>query len=485
MRNMIRPSLLGLLVPIAWTMAHGQCNIQVNTDPSQSFIFAYCGQFGDPGISGAVRWTGGTAPFHIYVSYGNGSAESAGVMSSPYYFEQQAYGYSNVDGATVQITDVNGCSAYTAIPYLNGITGVAEPYGQMRSSLTASNCGTGVFTATITDNPAQEPSLFYEPLTGYTFYLIKNGLTISSGSLAPYYQSNPPRFVFPGLTAGEHHLYIVTGTGTGHSTIYCPSDIQMIFYVPGPNDCQTNVSLKLGLEGARQTDALMSDALRTSGVLPTSEPYSGLGYTYTGIAPGATAGSALFAVTGNNAVVDWVIVELRNSVAPYAVVSSRPALLQRDGDVMDLDGDPYVAFPVAPGTYRVSVRHRNHLAAMTHVAYALGMDHAQQPIDFRSMGNATYGTQAMKNINGVSYLWEGDATGNGVLNYTGANNDRDPILQAVGGSTPNAVLSNVYSQRDVNMDGVVKYTGANNDRDPILVNIGGAIPTNTRLQQLP
>jgi hypothetical protein len=31
----------------------------------------------------------------------------------------------------------------------------------------------------------------------------------------------------------------------------------------------------------------------------------------------------------------------------------------------------------------------------------------------------------------------------------------------------------------------VQYTGANNDRDPILVNIGGVIPTNTRAQQLP
>jgi hypothetical protein len=35
------------------------------------------------------------------------------------------------------------------------------------------------------------------------------------------------------------------------------------------------------------------------------------------------------------------------------------------------------------------------------------------------------------------------------------------------------------------MDGVVKYTGASNDRDPILVMVGGSIPTATRAQQLP
>jgi len=37
----------------------------------------------------------------------------------------------------------------------------------------------------------------------------------------------------------------------------------------------------------------------------------------------------------------------------------------------------------------------------------------------------------------------------------------------------------------VNMTGQVKYTGAANDRDPILVNIGGTVPTTTRLEQLP
>jgi hypothetical protein len=37
----------------------------------------------------------------------------------------------------------------------------------------------------------------------------------------------------------------------------------------------------------------------------------------------------------------------------------------------------------------------------------------------------------------------------------------------------------------VNLDGIVRYTGAGNDRDPILSNIGGAIPTNVRIQQLP
>ena len=37
----------------------------------------------------------------------------------------------------------------------------------------------------------------------------------------------------------------------------------------------------------------------------------------------------------------------------------------------------------------------------------------------------------------------------------------------------------------VNMDGTAKYTGSFNDRDIILQNIGGVVPTNTRVQQVP
>ena len=96
-----------------------------------------------------------------------------------------------------------------------------------------------------------------------------------------------------------------------------------------------------------------------------------------------------------------------------------------------------------------------------------------------------YGTAPLRYKNGVLCLWAGDATGNGIVQYVGNGNDRDPILIAIGGSTPTNTVSNVYSPLDVNMDGVIKYVGANNDRDPILTTVGGSTPTNTRVQQLP
>jgi hypothetical protein len=42
-----------------------------------------------------------------------------------------------------------------------------------------------------------------------------------------------------------------------------------------------------------------------------------------------------------------------------------------------------------------------------------------------------------------------------------------------------------YLPEDVNMDGIVLYTGANNDRDRLLQAIGGVVPTEIRSEQLP
>ena len=81
-------------------------------------------------------------------------------------------------------------------------------------------------------------------------------------------------------------------------------------------------------------------------------------------------------------------------------------------------------------------------------------------------------------------LWGGNTIGDGALLYTGQGNDRDPILQVIGGAVPTGTVVG-YQATDVNMDGKVRYTGVDNDRDPILQNIGGSVPTNTREEQLP
>jgi hypothetical protein len=54
----------------------------------------------------------------------------------------------------------------------------------------------------------------------------------------------------------------------------------------------------------------------------------------------------------------------------------------------------------------------------------------------------------------------------------------------IGGVVPTNVVTGYYLE-DVNLSGEVKYTGSDNDRDLILQNIGGVIATNSQIQQLP
>jgi uncharacterized delta-60 repeat protein len=250
-------------------------------------------------------------------------------------------------------------------------------------------------------------------------------------------------------------------------------------------DPQVRISPKVLLEGPYvEAAGTMMDGLRSAGLIPLAEPYSGLGFAYSGNGGGGTTTSLVLNVAGNNAIADWVVVELRDTVAPYPVLASRAALVQRDGDVVDFDGTSPVLVNGNAQKYHVAVRHRNHFAVMTAAPVTLTTSNATV-IDFTNPATLIYGTNAEKQVGTRMVLWAGDATGDGTLKYTGAANDRDPILIAVGSTTPNNTVPNVYDRRDTNLDGVIKYTGSANDRDIILTNVGSTTPNNTRTQQLP
>ncbi len=247
----------------------------------------------------------------------------------------------------------------------------------------------------------------------------------------------------------------------------------------------SRVNARVLLEGPF-SGGTMNDALRTLPSFPITDPYAAMGYNETGHDPGMSIGSPMLAVTGNNAIVDWVIMEMRPGASPGTVAATRTVLLQRDGDIVDLDGVSTVGFGgLASGNYCVAVKPRNHLPVMlstaTLVAYgSTGI----ATVDFTLPTTQVYDNDARKNVSGVMVLAAGDVTFNETVGYTGAGNDRDPILMRVGSTTPNASVVG-YWRDDVNMDGMVKYTGANNDRDPILVNVGSTMPNNTRVATLP
>jgi glucose/arabinose dehydrogenase len=237
------------------------------------------------------------------------------------------------------------------------------------------------------------------------------------------------------------------------------------------------------LDGPLNTSTmLMNDDLRLAGTIPLTEPYTALGYGQAAGGGGETTATTVLSTTGNNAIVDWVRLELRSVAEPRVVVATRQALVQRDGDIVKGNGNAFVEFGVGPGNYYVTVRHRNHLAAMTAAPIALSA--TVTVLDLSSAAVNTFGVEARRTVGSQRALWSGNVLVDDRLRYTGPSNDRDPILSAIGGTVPTSTATG-YRVEDVNLDGVVRYTGSANDRDPILSNIGGLIPTNTRVEQLP
>jgi hypothetical protein len=122
------------------------------------------------------------------------------------------------------------------------------------------------------------------------------------------------------------------------------------------------VSPKVFLQGTYQTsNSLMSDALRAAELIPALEA------TPSTDALGVrTVHPRIFKTSTHDAIVDAVSVELRSSADPSIILASRSAFVQRDGDVVDIDGiSPITFYGFAPDSYYVAIKHRNHLGIMT------------------------------------------------------------------------------------------------------------------------
>ncbi|MBK8518811.1 MAG: hypothetical protein IPL55_21765 [Saprospiraceae bacterium] len=156
------------------------------------------------------------------------------------------------------------------------------------------------------------------------------------------------------------------------------------------------VAPKLFLEGAYVVaDGLMRDVLRANNKLPLAQPFGLLTFTGTYAASlnsDEAVNQSIFDVTGNNAVVDWVLLELRDNANRSIVHARRAALLQRDGDIVDIDGVSPVRFDnISDGNYHLSVRHRVHLGTRT--ATSLSLSETSTPINFTNNANAIANSQ--------------------------------------------------------------------------------------------
>ncbi|QMW01779.1 hypothetical protein [Spirosoma foliorum] len=240
------------------------------------------------------------------------------------------------------------------------------------------------------------------------------------------------------------------------------------------------LNLRVLLGGAyNASTGLMRDDLRQNNLLPLTEPYSlstlvGTSFTHKGGGGNESTTTSVLSTTGNNAIVDWVFVELRNPTSASVVVATHAALLQRDGDIVATDGVSPLTFSSGAGSYYVSVRHRNHLGVMTAAASALSS--TAVTVDFTNPATTTYGSNAQQLISSTNkrVLWGGNADGNRTIIYQGSNNDVGWVLNQVQLDTgnPNALITYIatkYSTSDLDLNGQIISQGAGNDTQIIFL----------------
>ncbi|WP_420573672.1 hypothetical protein [Kordia sp.] len=219
-------------------------------------------------------------------------------------------------------------------------------------------------------------------------------------------------------------------------------------------------------------ETLMRDDLRTAGaVYDAVSPYS----------DGASISLDVgVADNGVNSMVDWIWVELRDANSPTTVIAGQSGVLQRDGDIVDVNDDLVtpLTFDVPAGEYFIVVKHRNHLGIMT--SSTITLKQVSTTIDFTDATNEiTYGSNAQTTFGmptNIAAMWAGNVNGDTVVQYSGVSPDTPDILSKVLNDAgnflnfPTYVVSG-YNADDVNLDGNTQYSGTDPDTPFILQNV--------------
>lgn len=324
--------------------------------------------------------------------------------------------------------------------------------GQCTGALTVNVMGSstgGSVTTTITTQPTNQTASLGGSFTltvvatgsNLTYQWKKGGVDITiNGTSATYTKTS--------ATAADAGIYSVVVHGD------CGTDVTSNDATVTLNGIK--IQAKVFLEGPyKTTDGMMTDALTTrtptfSSLIPTTEPYTSLGFTHHGGGGEMTTNSVLQA-TGPDAIVDWIFLELRNKANPALVLYTRSALLQRDGDIVDVDGVSPVTFTGAPNDdYYFAVKHRNHLGFRPLSTVTLNA--TPITLNFTNNSITLYGTRpALKEIvTGVYGMYAGDANHNGVINSV----DKNSVWRPQNGSIN-------YFGADFNLNGAVNAIDKN------------------------
>jgi hypothetical protein len=272
----------------------------------------------------------------------------------------------------------------------------------------------------------------------------------SSVSKVIYLSANPAPIVF-----GVNNLMFTSIDNHSQIDLYIPIGATQTFIDAGWINFRSYIettgdmllSPKVFLQGAGVNpnigeEELMRDDLRVSSNFPPISPYED--------ALTVRDTFSLFSKVGQKAIIDWVLVQLRDASNANEIITSRSAILLRDGSVVDVDGESPVLMSAFPGDYFITIQHRNHLGIRSANPVALS-NSAVNTIDFTSDVSLLQGGQnaVVTLANGKLAMVAGDADENGNIQIS----DLNALISELGKSG--------YSIFDLNMNGQIQINDIN------------------------
>ena len=214
------------------------------------------------------------------------------------------------------------------------------------------------------------------------------------------------------------------------------------------------LSAKVLLEGPFENNDMNTEL--NPWTITNTQPFS--------ISPWSYYGGESFAVVPNADVVDWVLVELRETTGGASTatqskrVDRKAGFLLKDGSIVGLDGSSNLIFNVLiTNNLYVVIWHRNHLGIMSSspATYTGGI----YSYDFTTASTKAYGTSAQVSLGGGKYgMYAGDADKDGTIDQ----DDIDNVWDVDSGKSG-------YYRADMNLDGQVE----NQDKNDVwLPNVG-------------
>jgi hypothetical protein len=273
---------------------------------------------------------------------------------------------------------------------------------------------------------------------------------------------------------------------------YNEPDLPLVVSGVAPCIAEVTFCLSALLQGPFvATEELMHDSLRRKKIIPLNEPYNNfrplnndyLPFTHAGDGGAEFVNPGVFVKTGNNAIVDWVMIELRSQADMSKLIATRSAFIQRNGKIVDVDTYGPVKFKkLESSAYYIGIRDRNHLGILSLKPYYLSNSYRRFSIlpeeartficnnnyDFRDLNNPVYGEEYFSSlvIGNKRLMWAGNSNADKNIMFQGGGIgeglDKDNVFFNIISDPNNQSASynhvrDGYYLGDNNMDGFIKY----------------------------